>query len=94
MVKQDIKQKYIAQRDEFKEKKRNLLKQISEHQSAINQLNKQINEARPRTENGKVTCESCDCISMGYMGRTPQGGSSGGDDIYECEICGKNTQYW
>ena len=91
MSEQDIKQKYIAQRNEFNEKKTSLLEQISQHKSAIAGLNKQIDDARPRTEHGDMTCERCDCVSMKYLGRTPQGGCSGGDDIYECEICGKDN---
>jgi hypothetical protein len=26
-----------------------------------------------------------------YSGRTPQGGLSGGDDVYMCELCGTST---
>lgn len=26
-----------------------------------------------------------------YVGRTPQGGLAGGDDIYECKLCGKTS---
>ncbi|VVB52332.1 Uncharacterised protein [uncultured archaeon] len=28
---------------------------------------------------------------FGYAGRTPQGGLSGGDDVYECKNCGLST---
>lgn len=87
MSEQDKRKEYIALKDEFKVKKDGLLEQISRHQSGIARLRKEIDEARPKTENGRMTCDDCDCISMKYLGRTPQGGLSGGDDIYECEIC-------
>ena len=28
------------------------------------------------------------CHEFKYIGRTPQGGLSGGDDVYECILCG------
>jgi len=88
MDEKDKKQQYIAQREEFKGKKAEWLEQISQHQSAIARFEKLIEDARPRTKNGRRTCERCDCVSMRYMGRTLQGGLTGGDDVYECEICG------
>jgi DNA-directed RNA polymerase subunit M/transcription elongation factor TFIIS len=91
MEKQDKKQKYIVQREDFKKKKAGLLEQISEHSSTITKLNQQIEEERPKTENGSMICGRCDCVSMKYLGRTPRGGLSGGDDFYECEICGKSN---
>jgi len=27
-----------------------------------------------------------------YVGRTPQGGLSGGDDVYECKLCGRSSE--
>jgi hypothetical protein len=30
------------------------------------------------------------CHQFKYLGRTPQGGLSGGDDVYECVLCGKS----
>ena len=97
MVDEEKKQEYIKQRDEFKKKKVGLLEQISQHNSEIKKLEKQVEEARPKTANGTMDCTSCDCISMKYVGRTPQGGCSGGDDVYECEICGRSNidrYYW
>jgi hypothetical protein len=80
---------YIAQRDEFLKKKESLLAEISKHKAAASELEERIENERPKTENGKMVCDHCDCISMEYLGRTPRGGLSGGDDIYKCEICGK-----
>ncbi|MBU2612671.1 MAG: hypothetical protein KKB62_03045 [Nanoarchaeota archaeon] len=91
MVEEDKKKEYIIQREEFKEKKKNLLNKILEHESEIKNLHKQINGARPVTENGELICNYCDTQSMKYIGRTPQGGLAGGDDIYKCEICERDN---
>jgi hypothetical protein len=82
---------YKAQREAFRKKKAELLLQIHEHQSSITGLEKQVEAIRPRTQNGEMTCDICDCVSMRYVGRTPQGGLSGGDSVYECEICGRTN---
>lgn len=92
-TKQDKKEEYKTQRDEFNKKKVELYKQITEHKKNISELEKQIENARPKTENGSTICPYCDCISRRYVGRTPQGGLSGGDDIYECEICGRSNMF-
>ena len=80
---------YISQRDEFLKKKDSLLAQISEPKAAASELEGRIRNERPKTENGSMICDHCDCISMEYLGRTPRGGLTGGDDIYKCEICSK-----
>jgi len=85
---EDKRKLYIAQRDKFLEYKNLALKQISEHKASISKLEEEIEKARPTTENGSLICDHCDCKSMKYLGRTPQGGLSGGDDVYKCEICG------
>lgn len=84
----DKRQEYIEQRDNFKRKKAGLLEEMAEHEREILVLKKRIRDTRPRTEHGKYICNYCDCISSMYMGETPSGGLSGGDPIYECEICG------
>ena len=58
------------------------------HRNEISRLEKELAESMPATPEGRSICERCHIKSMKYMGRTPQGGCSGGDDIYECEICG------
>ena len=78
---------YIAQRDAFKILKKDLLTKIGAHQTEIKGLEKQLAGARPSTPNGRAICEYCDTRRMAYLGRTPQGGLSGGDDVYRCEIC-------
>ena len=80
---------YITQRDKFLEDKKLIMKLILEHKASISVLEKQIEENIPRTENGSLICDKCGCRSMKYLGRTPQGGLSGGDDVYQCEICGR-----
>jgi predicted GTPase len=85
----DKKEEYIEQRDNYKVKCKEIYEVINIHKEAINKLDSQIINERPKTENGKKICEKCDCISLAYAGRTPQGGLSGGEDIYECEICEK-----
>jgi len=50
-------------------------------------LEKELGEAISRTPNGILICKICYVQSMKYI-RTPQGGLSGGEEIYECEICG------
>jgi hypothetical protein len=49
---------------------------------------KELREAIPITPNGSLICKICYVQSMKYIGRTPQGGLSGREEIYECEICG------
>jgi len=81
----------MVQREKFKEKKASLLEKISLHKDAIKGLKKQIDDARPITEHGDRICERCDCVSMKYLERTPQGGLSGRDGTYKCEICGRDN---
>jgi hypothetical protein len=85
------------QKEEFKKKGRefrelgyNIAEQIECLNIQIRNLEKKIRDSVPKTPNGRMVCESCYVKSMAYLGRTPQGGSSGGDDIYECEICGSD----
>jgi len=80
---------YVAQRDAFKDLKKGLLEKIDSCRTEISDLEKQIREARPRTPNGKIICKRCDTTSMKYLYRTPQGGASGGNDVYQCEICNR-----
>ncbi|MFA4952803.1 MAG: hypothetical protein WC584_01120 [Candidatus Pacearchaeota archaeon] len=91
MTERDKKLEYIAQREKFEKKKKGLLEQIYQYKSAITKLHEQIKEARPRTEHGEKICTSCDCMSMKHLGRSPRGGLSRGDDIYECEICERDN---
>ena len=79
---------YIAQRDIFLKYKKRAMEQIADHIVAISKLEEKLEQAQPKTENGSLICDKCDCKSMKYLGRTPQGGLSGGDDVYQCEICG------
>lgn len=82
-------QKYIQKREEYKIIKIKLLREIKQHQTKIEDLEDKIKKIRPMTKNGRKICSECDVISLKYVGRTPQGGMSGGENIYECEICGK-----
>jgi len=91
--KQAKKQGYILQRNKFEKTKNYFSGEISRYKILISSLEKAIDNERPRTENGRFLCERCDCISLKYVGRTPQGGCAGGDDIYECEICGWDNLY-
>jgi len=91
MAETDQTQEYVLQRDKFKKKKAGWLEQVAQHESEIAEIKRQIEEARPKTKNGLMVCNGCDCVSMKYVGRTPKGGCSGGDDIYECEICGRDN---
>ena len=88
----NTREEYVKRRDEFRDVKVELLEVIDIHNRAISRLEKQIKDARPKTEHGARRCDDCDCISMKYMGRTPRGGLTGGDDVYECEIC-NTTKY-
>lgn len=85
---------YTAKRDTFAETKIILLAKIKEHQAEIGDLERQINKARPRTENGEKICGDCDCISMEYIGRNNvhSGPLSGDEEIYICEICGRRNE--
>ena len=83
---------YVAQRETFGELKKGLVAQIETRKSEISDLEKKIKEARPKTPNGKTLCRRCDTISMKYLYRTPQGGLSGGNDVYQCEICNNITE--
>lgn len=78
---------YTTEREKYKNEKAVIAEVIEIHKRAIWKLEQKIVQLRPKTENGKRECKHCDCISMKYFGRTPQGGLAGGDDVYECEIC-------
>ena len=68
----------------------NLDNQIVKHRVAISNLEKEKNDSIPKTPKGRLVCKRCYVRSIVYLGRTPQGGSGGGDEIYECEICGND----
>ncbi len=57
----------------------------------ISRLEEEIRGAIPKTPHGRFVCKSCHVQSVAYIGRTPQGGAGGGDDIYKCEICGRDN---
>ena len=90
-VKVDKKPQYIEMRDLY-HKKRDLLKseinsnqiKINKHIEKINQLEAQISESRPKTEEGKEICPTCDVISMKHIGNTA--GDCGTEHWYKCEI--------
>ncbi len=87
-----VKETYRKQRDGFKSKRDEILKQIKEKLGEVSALEETIRTARPKiTKGGGLLCPRCDTISMEYEGRTPQGGLSGGDDVYTCKICGLNN---
>ena len=101
MKQQDLIEEYKVLRDNFKQKKTGLeegiaihKKEIVMYRKKISELEEKIESARPRTKNGNKVqiCLNCDCYSMRYEGKTPQGGLAGGDEIYECEICGRDNQ--
>lgn len=77
-------------------RKREMQFQIKGKLSEISDLEKAIGAARPKTADKAGLCPRCDTISMVYEGRTPQGGMSGGDDVYTCNICGHCSidDYW
>ena len=89
--KQDQERNYVAERYSYKRNVVEIKEIIEIHRRAIRKLEKKIELSRPLTEQGTRICPSCNCTSMKYLGRTPQGGLTGGDDIYECEICHKNN---
>ena len=71
---------------------RDLLRiEIKEHEQKIRGLEKQIKEIRPRTEHRDMICESCDMISMKYIGMVP--GQGGSIRCYECEVCGREYSH-
>ena len=90
----DKRKEYESQRDAFTETKIRLLAEIKQHQTEISELERQIREARPETENGTKICADCDCVSMEYIGRNNihSGPLSGDEDIYVCEICGRRYE--
>jgi len=76
---------YVAQREAFRALKKGLTAAIEGYRTTINDLEKKIDEARPRTLHGTTICTECDVISMQCVGHTSQGSSS--KDVYTCEIC-------
>ena len=84
---QDLQRDYVAERDNYKRQKAELSEIIDLHTRAIRRVENKMRSLRPQTEKGERVCYRCDCVSMIYLGRTPQGGLTGGRDIYECEIC-------
>jgi len=51
-----------------------------------------LENLRPIIPDAERICVSCDMKSVFYEGRTPQGGASGGDEIYKCALCGRDNQ--
>lgn len=76
----------------YQQKREELQRIISDHEAEISKLEKEIRDTQPRVPGARMECPRCDAISMAYVGRTPQGGLSGGDDVYECQLCGLDTE--
>jgi hypothetical protein len=74
--------------EEYQKLKYDINEQIVQLEIQKNKLERQLRDAMSRTPNGRLVCKTCHVRSMKYVGRTPKGGMSGGEEIYECEICG------
>jgi|SRR3989338_535428 len=81
---------YHKKRDEIKVGIKQHQTQISTHRTAIGELEKQIEESRPRVNEATKICEKCDIYSMVFEGIEP--GQGGRERWYECIIC-KNVDY-
>ena len=87
---QEPTQDYIAQRNAFRLFKLQSTSRIEELKKEINDLEKQIEDARPKTLHGISICERCDTKSLVYIGKRK--GCTGEDDVYECKICHQNYE--
>ena len=92
-INSEKKNESIAIRNEFHEKKENLINKINEHNQIINRhknevskLEKGLNESRPKLEgcDNNVICKVCDIYSMEFQGSTPNPDKY---FIYKCVIC-------
>jgi len=88
----DIEQieKYKKIRDDFREKKTNLLRQIEEHESAIMTIKNEFKVPVLEGCDRIMTCEKCDIHSMKDDGYSPGQGEHFW--WYKCVICG-HTDY-
>ncbi len=87
---EEEKKEYKKKGEEYQKLTYEINEQIVKLEVQKSKLEKQLKDDMPRTPNGRLVCGSCHVQSMKYMGRTPRGGLSGGQEIYECEICGKD----
>jgi len=76
-------------RREYEKQRRIYLEKRAVIKAEISVLEKELDRLRPRTEHGKLVCNTCDCISMRPVRRTTTGTSPGQTEVYECEICGQ-----
>ena len=82
------KREYKKKGEEYQKLSYDINEQIAKLEIQKSKLEKQLRDSVPVTPHGRLICKTCNVRSMAYIGRTPQGGMSGGEEIYECEICG------
>jgi hypothetical protein len=99
---------YRVQRDQYKDHKKKLLLEIEKikrldeddginhlaDKIEISRLEREIQAAMPRTNNGAKICPKCDCISLEYTGKYVCGIIfKKTKSFYHCEICGRVQRY-
>ena len=85
---------YYKKIREFKDKKQKAMQEMEGHRKQVKGLEEkmrdlriEIDNSRPRTENGVITCDCSDITSMKYMGENKKE-ISNYKHKYECELCG------
>ena len=101
MVSSEQRERYRVLRAEFHAKRDALREQIAVHESEIrghridiSQLEREINEVRPKVRAPEAIggiCKPCDIYSMVYTHTVPGQGSR--ERWYECVICGYKNYY-
>lgn len=84
---QEKKKKYEEQREYYKNLRSELLTKIYSARQSIPELERKLEEERPKTENGEGICFRCHCVSLKFFTR-----SIYGTFVYDCEICGDRVE--